>query len=211
MHPGQIHLKHFKYNYRFILFKAGLGSWRWKRQQSFLIHTEHSQTDTHQCINAGVSWAHKFTVLTQFHCLKENLFQDKLQFSNTEVFGWVQTLDFSNSVANPSKQGWDRGNGSSETPELMVTIAAPWDWEWGKTTTLPVISRLVVALQLLMFISAILRLINSFIVMTCTSSFSTVDTLAIYRNLPIANRNCGTQFCYEFKWKVNSLKQLDSP
>lgn len=125
MHPGQIHLEHFKHNYRFILFKAGLGSWRWKRQQSFLIHIERSQTDIRQCINAGVSWAYKFTVLTQFHCLKENLFQDKLQYSSTEVFGWVQTLDLINSVANPSRHGWDRGNGNSETRGLMVCYCCP--------------------------------------------------------------------------------------
>lgn len=136
MHPGQIHLKHFKRNYRFISFKAGLGIWRWKRQQSFLIHSEHSQTDIHQCITAGVSWAYKFTVLTQFIVLKKIYSTKKLQFSNTEVFGWVQTLDLINSVGNPSKQGWDRGNGSSETQGLMVTTAAPWNWEWGKTPNL---------------------------------------------------------------------------
>lgn len=122
MHPGQSHLKHFKHNYRFISFKVGLGIWRWKRQQSFLIHSEHSQTDICQCINTGISWAYKFTVLTQLHCLKGNLFHRKWQFSNTEVFGCVQTFGLINSVANPSKQGWDRGKGAERHKDWWLLL-----------------------------------------------------------------------------------------
>lgn len=148
MHPGQIHLKHFKHNYRFISFKAGLGIWRWKRQQSFLIHSEHSQTDINQCITAGVSWAYNFTVLTQFIVLKKIYSTKNYNFLILKYLD-ESKLDLTDSVGNPSKQCWERGNGSSETQGLMGTTAAPWNWEWGKPQTFPAKRRLAVAVQLL--------------------------------------------------------------
>lgn len=149
MHPGQIHLGHFKHNYRFILFKAGLGSWRWKRQQSFLIHIERSQTDIRQCINAGVSWAYKFTVLTQFIVLKKICSRINYNILVLKYLDEFKHLIWLTVWQIPAGTAGIEEMGTARHGDWWSATAAPWDWEWGKTQTLPALSRLAVALQLL--------------------------------------------------------------
>lgn len=91
------------------------------------------------------SWAYTFTFLTQFNCIKENLFQKNYNYKH-------HTVALINSVANPSKQGSDlieEIGTATHQDWWSTTVAAPWEWQCGKNQSPPVTSRIAVALQLM--------------------------------------------------------------
>lgn len=149
MHPGPIHLKHFKHNYKFILFKAGFGSWRWKRQQSFLIHTEYSQTDIRPCINAEFHEPINSQFWPNFIVLKKIYSRINYNFLILKYLDEFKHLIWLTVWQIPAGKAGIEEMGTVRHRDWCSATAAPWDWGWGKTQTLPAISRLAVALQLL--------------------------------------------------------------